>query len=157
MPKTYPVEVRLFALQKKKEGHTWDKVAEMVKQNFGLDPPPSKRQMTKWSGGASMPKAAIAELNHRLPKYAPEWLSVHQDELMRMFAEVLAEAVRGRDFRVPMAKSFLWLTKEILGSEPLRVAWAEFTQEEERLQQGSNAISDKARTPFTEREAKEVE
>lgn len=48
MPKKYPVEVRLFAVQKKQEGHSWDRVAEMVKQNFGLDPPPSCRQMIEW-------------------------------------------------------------------------------------------------------------
>ena len=152
MPKKYPVEVRLFALQKKKEGHTWNRVAEIVKQNFGLDPPPSERQMAKWLARSSAPKDVMEELNRRLPKYAPEWLSAHQDELIKMFAEILAEGVRGRDIRVLMAKPFLRLAEGIFGSEPLRIAWTEFIEEEEQLQQDSNAISDKGRTPFTEGE-----
>ena len=48
MPKKYAIEVRLFAVQRKAEGHSWDRVAEMVMQNFSLDQPPSRRQMTKW-------------------------------------------------------------------------------------------------------------
>ena len=94
MPKKYPVEVRLFAVQKKREGHSWDRVAEMVRQNFGLDSAPSRRQMTKWVTKNSLPDVIMKEINHRLPKYAPEWLSTQQDVL----AKVFAEGMRGKDF-----------------------------------------------------------
>ena len=67
MPKKYPVEVRLFAVQKKAEGHSWDRVAEMVRENFGLNPPPSRRQMTKWVTKKPLLDVEIKEIEHRLP------------------------------------------------------------------------------------------
>jgi len=151
MPKKYPVEVRLFAVQKKREGHSWDKVAEMVRQNFSLDPPPSRRQMTKWVTKNSLPDVVMREINHRLPKYAPVWLSTQQDVL----AKVFAEGMRGKDFGILMAKWMFSQMKAILGPQRLTTAWAEFTEEEARIQQGSNSTSDKMGTPFTEETVRE--
>jgi len=145
MPKKYPVEVRLFAVQKKREGHSWDRVAEMVRQNFGLDSAPSRRQMTKWVSKNSLPDVLMKEINHRLPKYAPEWLSTQQDVL----AKVFAEGMSGKDFGIVMAKWMFSQMKAILGPQRLTTAWAEFIEEEARIQQGSNSTSDKMGTPFT--------
>ncbi|MBM3119190.1 MAG: hypothetical protein FJ006_06490 [Chloroflexi bacterium] len=146
MPKKYPVEIRLFAVQKKMEGHSWDRVAEMVRQNFGLNSAPSRRQMTKWVAKNSLPDVVMKEINHRLPKHAPEWLSTQQDVL----AKVLAEGMRGKDFGILMAKWMFSQMKAILGPQRLTMAWDEFTEEEARLQQDNNATSDKTGTPFTE-------
>ena len=146
MPKKYQVEVRLFAVQKKREGHSWDRVAEMVRQNFGLDSAPSRRQMTKWVTKNSLPDVVMKEINHRLPKYAPEWLSTQQDVL----SKVIAEGMSGKDFGILTAKWMFSQMEALLGHQRLRTAWAEFTEEEERLQQDSNATSDKIGTPFTE-------
>jgi hypothetical protein len=146
MPKKYPVEVRLFAVQKKGEGHSWDKVAEMVRQNFSLDSAPSRRQMTKWVTKNSLPDVVMKEINHRLPRYAPEWLIAQQDVL----AKVFAEGMRGKDFGILMAKWMFSQMKAMLGSQRLATAWAEFTEEEEHIQQDSNATSDKMGAPFTE-------
>ena len=146
MPKKYPVEVHLFAVQKKREGHSWDKVAEMVRQNFSLERPPSRRQMTKWVTSNSLPGVAVQEMNHRLPRYAPAWLSTQQDVL----AKVFAEGMRGKDFGILMAKWMFSQMKVILGPQRLTTAWAEFTEEEARIQQVSGSTSDKMVTPFTE-------
>jgi len=146
MPKKYQVEVRLFAVQKKREGHSWDRVAEMVRQNFGLDSAPSRRQMTKWVTKNSLPDVVMKEINHRLPKYAPEWLSTQQAVL----AGVIAEGMSGKDFGILTAKWMFSQMEALLGPQRLRTAWAEFIEEEERIQQDSNATSDKMGTPFTE-------
>ena len=146
MPKKYQVEVRLFAVQKKREGHSWDRVAEMVKQNFGLDSAPSRRQMTKWIAKNSLPDVVMKEINHRLPEYAPEWLSTQKDVL----AGVIAEGMSGKDFGILTAKWMFSQMEALLGHQRLRTAWAEFTEEEACLQQDSNATSDKIGTPFTE-------
>jgi len=127
MPKKYPVEIRLFAVQKKQEGHSWDRVAEMVKENFGLDRSPSRRQMTKWVTRDSLSDAALKEIGNRLPAYGPEWLSTQQDVLARVFAE----GVRGKDFGILMAKWMFSQMKAMLGPERLETAWAEFRQEEQ--------------------------
>jgi len=147
MPKKYPVEVRLFAVRKKKEGHSWNRVAEMVRQNFGLDSAPSRRQMTKWITTAdAIPDAVVREIQHRLPKFAPTWMNTHEDAL----SAVVTEGMRGKDFRILMAKWMFWQMKEALGYDQVQAAWAEFTEEEACLQQDSNATSDKIGTPFTE-------
>ena len=134
MPKKYPMEVRLFAVQKKREGHSWDRVAEMLSQNFSLDSTPSRRQMTKWVTRNSGPDVVMREINHRLPKYAPEWLTTQQDVLTK----VVAEGMRGKDFGILMAKWMFSQMREILGSQRLTTAWAEFTEEQEQLQGASN-------------------
>ena len=146
MPKKYQVEVRLFAVQKKREGHSWDRVAEMVKQNFGLDSAPSRRQMTKWITKNSLPDVVMKEISHGLPKYAPEWLSTQQDVL----AGVIAEGMSGKDFGILTAKWMFSQMEALLGPQRLRTAWVEFIGEEKRIQQDSNATSDKIGTPFTE-------
>jgi len=148
MPKKYPVEVRLFAVQKKREGHSWDRVAEMVKQNFTLESVPSRRQMTKWVTKNSLPDAVISEIKHRLPERVPEWMSSQQDVL----AKVLAEGMSGKDFGIVMAKWMFSQVKTTLGPERLKAAWAEFMEEEARLQQGRDATSDKTETPATREE-----
>lgn len=145
MPKKYPVEVRVFAVQKKGEGYSWDKVAEMVRQHFSLDSAPSRRQMTKWVTRNSLPDVVMKEVNYRLPKYAPEWLSTQQDVL----SKVVAEGMRGKDFGILMAKWMFSQMQALLGAQRLTTAWAEFAEEQSRLQQNNNATSDKMGTPFT--------
>jgi hypothetical protein len=132
MPKKYPVEVRVFAVLRKREGHSWDRVAEMVKRNFGLDPPPSRRQMTKWVTKEPLPDVVMKEMEHRLPTFTPEWMSTQRDALTR----VLSEGMTGKDFRIVMAKWMFSQLKWVLGPDQLRIAWAEFTEEEERLEKG---------------------
>ena len=146
MPKMYPAEVRLFTVQKKREGHSWDRIAEMVRQNFGLDSAPSRRQMTKWITKNSLSDVVMKEISREIPKYAPEWMNTQQDVL----AKVFAEGMRGKDFGIVMAKWMFSQMKAMLGPQRLRTAWTEFTEEEARIQQGSNSTSDKMGTPFTE-------
>jgi len=151
MPKKYPVEVRLFAVQKKREGHSWDRVAEMVRQNFSIDPPPSRRQMTKWVTKNSLPNVVMKEIDHRLPKYAPEWLSTQQDVLSKM----IAEGMSGKDFGILTAKWMFSQMEALLGPERLRTAWGEFTGEEAHTQQDLNTASDIMRALSTEEIANE--
>lgn len=61
MPKTYQMNVRLFAVNKRVEGYAWDEIAELVKQEFDLASPPSRRQMTKWVDQHTLPRRVIAD------------------------------------------------------------------------------------------------
>ncbi|MFC1911029.1 hypothetical protein ACFLXC_07155, partial [Chloroflexota bacterium] len=47
MPKVYPFEVRLFAVEKKRQGHSWDKIAELIREEFKIQSP-NRRQMSVW-------------------------------------------------------------------------------------------------------------
>ena len=146
MPKKYPVDVRLFAIQKKREGHSWDRVAELVRQNFGLDSAPSRRQMTKWITKNSLSDVVMKEISREIPKYAPEWMNTQQDVL----AKVFAEGMRGKDFGILMAKWMFSQMRVTLGLQRLTTAWAEFIEEEERIQQDNNATSEQTAAPFAE-------
>lgn len=139
MPKKYPVEVRLFAVQKKAEGHSWDRVAEMVGQDFGLDPPPSRRQMTKWAGkGASdsLAHLAMKKVEQDLPKFGAEWLDKQREPLLSMIVEVF----RGKDFRMLMAKWFFSQLESLLGTDCFRMAVDEFLQEQDQYQEAQTMV-----------------
>ncbi|MCL0065766.1 hypothetical protein M1N79_02635 [Dehalococcoidia bacterium] len=149
MPKKYPVEVRLFAVETRREGHSWEMVEEMVRTHFSLDSAPSRRQMAKWVAKNSLPEVVMTEIRHRLPRYAPEWLSTQQGVLLKVIAEA-AEGMKGKDFGIVMAKLMFSQMKAMLGMPTMTTAWAEFTEEEELLQQDTNALADKTGAPFTE-------
>ena len=68
---------------------------------------------------------------------------------------MFAEGMRGKDFGILMAKWMFSQMEAILGFQRLTTAWAEFTEEEARIQQGSNSTSDKMGTPFTEETVRE--
>jgi hypothetical protein len=88
----------------------------------------------------------MKEINHGLPKYARGWLSTRKDVL----AGVIAEGMSGKDFGILTAKWMFSQMEALLGPQRLRTAWAEFIEEEERIQQDSNATSDKMGALFTE-------
>ena len=147
MPKKYPVEVRLFAIQKKSEGHTWERVAEMVRQNFGLDSVPSRRQMTKWvANKMSVSDIVLDRVGRGLPNYTTQFLTGQQDAMTR----IVTDAMSGKDFGILIMKWMLSQMKATFGAQRLAAAWTEFTEEEARLEKDSNATSDKMETPFTE-------
>ena len=72
MPKKYPIEVRLFATQKRNEGRSWDEVGELIKQRFNIESAPSRRQMIKWVNRPPTADDFVNEIDHRLPGYSPE-------------------------------------------------------------------------------------
>ena len=132
MPKKYPVEVRLFAVQKKAEGHSWDRVAEMVMQNFGFDRPPSRRQMTKWvKTGDAIPNLMLEQIKSRLPAFAPGWLSTQQELMGKLYTEWMM----GKDPNLVLAKAFLSQLRGFIGPEKLRMALDEFAREEKQHEQ----------------------
>jgi hypothetical protein len=112
MPKKYPIEVRLFAVRKREEGHSWNRIADMVRENFHLDPPPSQRQMIEWVTSSSL---------------GVVWLGTEQDDLAKLFAE----AMRGKDFGILMAKWMFLQMKAVMGSQRMTIAWTEFTKGED--------------------------
>ena len=142
MPKNYPVEVRVFAVQKKKEGHTWERVAEMVRQNFGLDPVPSRRQMTKWMAKTSVSDLVLARVGRDLPNYATQMLTQQHDAM----AKIVADVMSGKDFGIVIMKWMLSQMKANFGAQRLTAALAELTQEEARLEKDRNVANDKIGT-----------
>ncbi len=126
MPKEYASEVKLFALQKKREGHTWEEVRDLIKQKFALDSVPSRRQMTKWVSNISVPGLVIDRVGRGLPDYITQMLSQQQDA----FVKIMNEAMGGKDFNVLILKWMLSQMKDEFGIEKLKAAWTEFEEEE---------------------------
>ena len=142
MPKNYPVEVRVFAVQKKKEGHTWERVAEMVRQNFGLDSVPSRRKMTKWMAKTSVSDLVLARVGRDLPNYATQMLTQQHDAM----AKIVADVMSGKDFGIVIMKWMLSQMKANFGAQRLTAALAELTQEEARLEKDRNVANDEIGT-----------
>ena len=144
MPKKYPVDVRLFVVQTRAQGHSWDKVSEMVKEKFELERCPSQRQMSKWVFKGSVPEDAMGEIKHRLPAFASDWINIQQDSVTR----AIAESIAGKQPLVVWAKWMFSQLKWVFGFEVMKAAWAEFSEEEE----SASSTADKAETSFTEPE-----
>ncbi len=142
MPRKYPVEVRLFAVQKKKEGHTWERVAEMVRQNFGLDSVPSRRQMTKWVAKTSVSDIVLERVGRGLPNYATQMLTGQHDAM----AKIVVDVMSGKDFGIVIMKWMLSQMKVTFGAQRLTAALAELTEEEASLEKDRNTASDKIGT-----------
>ncbi|MDP2918922.1 MAG: hypothetical protein Q8O43_01720 [Dehalococcoidia bacterium] len=142
MPKNYPIEVRVFAVQRKKEGHTWERVAEMVRQHFGLDSVPSRRQMSKWMAKTSVSDVVFDRVGRELPKDVTQMFTGQRDTMAKIFAEMMT----GKDSRILIMKWMFSQMKAEFGAQLLTAAWAEFTEEEARLEKDGNATSDKIGT-----------
>ena len=143
MPKNYPVEVRVFAVQKKKEGHTWERVAEMVRQNFGLDSVPSRRQMTKWMAKTSVSDLVLDRVGRELPKDAAQMFTGQRDTMAKIFTEMMT----GKDSRILIMKWMFSQMKAEFGAQLLTAAWAEFKEEEAPLEKDKTTAEDKAVPP----------
>lgn len=130
MPKKYPVEIRLFAVQKKAEGHSWDKVAAMVREKFALDSPPSRRQMAKWvTARAALPEVALDDIARKLPQFGSKWLDSERGSLLGLFGEIM---FRSKGFRINAAKWALTELKNELGDDILRTAWSQVMGEKKQ-------------------------
>jgi len=128
MPKKYPTHVQLFASQKRIEGYSWDEVAELVKQECGLDPPPSRRQMTKWVDQWTLPRRIITDTGDNMT-----W--------------------HGADSGVVVVKWMLVQMEEIVGPERLMRAWGEFTRERGGLYVGAMVRDSSGHSGFDGRKA----
>ena len=142
MPKNYPIEIRMFAVQRKKEGYTWERVAEMVRQNFGPDSVPSRRQMTKWMANTSVSDFVLARVGRELPKDAAQMFIGQRNTMAKIFAEMMT----GKDSRILIMKWMFSQMKAEFGTQRLTDAWAEFTEEEARLEKDRNVANDKIGT-----------
>jgi hypothetical protein len=129
MPRLYPLEVRVFAAQRRTEGHSWDRVAELVQQRFGLDRPPSRRQMSKWAKEITPSTLAghtVREMQRRLPAAASSFLSNSSSIIERVMAAGLA----GEDVGKMLVKWMLEEAKTIVGPQRFEEALAEFQMKE---------------------------
>lgn len=134
MPKKFPVEVHWYAIQKKREGYSWDEVAEMVKREFALDPPPSRRQMTKWLTTGTQPEVMAEQIKQAMR--SPEKMSKFLESVP--LVQLITEELTGKDFGVLTAKYYLSQLEALVDFQALKKAWAEFAEEKERSQESSN-------------------
>lgn len=101
--------------------------------------------MTKWITKNSLPDVVIKEISNRLPKDVPGRLSTRNDVL----AGLIAEGMSGKDFGILTAKWMFSQMEALLGPQRLRTPWAEFLEEEVRLQHDINVTNDKLGTSST--------
>lgn len=129
MPKTYSVEVRLFALRQRAEGHPWERVRELVRAQFGIDPPPSRRQMEKWTKDTdrrSLARVTLRELRRGLPHAEEEIVARAGDGLV---LKLLAADLAGHDVPVVIGVWLVGLMEDILGTDRFKQVLEEYLKD----------------------------
>lgn len=129
MPKTYSVEVRVFALRQRAEGHPWERVRELVRTQFGIDPPPSRRQMEKWAKDTdrrSLARVALRELRRGLPKVEEEIVERAGHSLI---PKVLVADLMGDDVGKVIGVWLVGLMEDILGTDRFKQVLEEYLKD----------------------------
>ena len=116
MPRTYPVEVRLFVVNKKREGHSWDRVAELVKQEFNIESP-GRRQMSKW-----VKTIDRSTINQALEQTATKELEAKKGQAIAMAMDDLLPRLwkardAGEDIEYRGWSWFFGIQENVLGSK----------------------------------------
>ena len=116
MPRMFPVEVRLFVVEKKKGGHSWDRVAELVQQEFKIRPP-SRRQMVKWLKTTDRPA-----IDHALEQKAKQELETRKGQAIAMAMDDLLPRLwkvrdAGEDIEYHGWSWFFGIQENVLGSK----------------------------------------
>ena len=91
MPKMYPLEVRLFAVEKKRMGHSWDRVAELISQEFKIKPP-SRRQMGIWLKGTH-PDDSVGQIREKMLSPAAMMELLRSVPLSKVLVEELTREI----------------------------------------------------------------
>ncbi|MDP3062474.1 MAG: hypothetical protein Q8O40_04560 [Chloroflexota bacterium] len=129
MPKMYPVAVRNFAVAKRREGHAWSEVREMIKRDFGVDPAPTVRQMATWASRAGDPEALAQMAMQQVRRAAPEARAQAEAHVQSIVQDAVRASLDGQDAGVMLARWFFSLVLENLekqlGVERLNRAFAE--------------------------------
>lgn len=128
MPKTYPLEVRIFAAQRRRENRSWDEVANLIKQRFQLDHAPTRRQMSKWLEEitpATLAQLAVSGVQEKMSGRVPGFVEQHGDFL----ENVVKAGLRGEDFGKSIVKWMLAQAEGMVGQERVEAAVKEYLAE----------------------------
>ncbi len=120
MPKIYPLEVKLFTVEKRKAGHSWDRVSELVSEEFKIQRP-SRRQMSKWQKELSITEG----LKQAFSEDAKKKAEVAKGETLRQVIDGLiptllaAKEYTGEGFEYSGWRWFFQAVEEVLGRTKL--------------------------------------
>src|SRR3990172_13337775 len=121
MPRSYPLEVKVFAVQQRMAGHPWGEVRELVRQQFGIPRLPGRRQMRLWQKeleSSPLPDAIQTEVKRQWPGAEQQ----AREQVDRVMPEMLSATLRGEDVVVFVGKLVLgWLEKEAGPSRFMRI------------------------------------
>lgn len=117
MPRKYPVEVRVFAVQKKKQGHSWDKVRELMRQEFKIEPP-TARQMGKWLKTTTADSIAHLVAKEIIRKQAPGVQKFRKDlRESEAFEDLIVSHIMGGDLNALMMSYSMKILEDTMGTE----------------------------------------
>jgi len=121
MPKIYPLEVKLFAVEKRRAGHSWDRVSELVSEEFKIQRP-SRRQMSKWQKELSITEGLKQVFSEDVRKKA----EVAKGETLRQVIDGLiptllaAREYTGEEFEYSGWRWFFQAVEGVLGRAKLK-------------------------------------
>ena len=153
MPRVYPLEVRLFAVEKKKMGYTWDRVADLIREEFKIEPP-NRRQMGVWlkklSSGEGLERAFIEDAAKKAEVAKGQALTRVVEGLIPTL--LAARDYSGEEFEYSGWRWFFQAVEEVLGRDKFeRFTSRYFKEPKAEVQPPTEAH------PLEERESKEKE
>ena len=153
MPRVYPLEVRLFAVKKKKLGHSWDRVAELIREEFKIEPP-NRRQMGVWLKNLSLTegveRALVEDAGKKAEIAKAQALTRVVDGLIPTL--LAARDYSGEEFEYSGWRWFFQAVEEVLGRDKFeRFTSRYFKEPKAEVQPPTEAH------PPEERESKEKE
>ena len=81
MKNTYSPEIKLFALDRRREGKGWGEVRSLIRDKFNPDPMPSRRAMQRWD------ELDYEELSSKVASRTQRHVKVAKDDNLTKAAE----------------------------------------------------------------------
>ena len=126
----FSFEVKLFALNSRREGKGWGEIRRSIKQRFNIDPP-TTRSLQKWEKETDR-----GVLNHALKEKAKKEAETIKGQALTIVAEDLLPRLwktrdAGEDIEYAGWKWFFSIVENTLGSEKLKRFLKQYLSERE--------------------------
>lgn len=127
----YSLEVKLFALEKRRDGSGWGEVRRSIRERFGIEPP-TIRAMQRWEKQLATRK----DLAHALSEDARKKAEVAKMQTLTQVAGGLLPHLwvakdAGEDIESAGWKWFFSIVENVLGSEKFKRFLSEYLAERE--------------------------
>lgn len=128
----YSLEVKLFAIEKRRDNSPWEEVRQAIKEKFGIQPP-TIRQMERWEKQL----ATREDLFKALPEEVKKKAEVARTQTLTQVADGLLPTLwmardAGEDLEYAGWKWFFSIVENILGTEKFKRFLNAYLAEQDR-------------------------
>ena len=115
----FKTEVKIFALNQRKQRKKWNEIKESIKEQFGIDPP-TVRAMQKWEkrlDQTSLPVELMKDIKGKMPEIERD---SRNKFIQSLLPAVLQANVMGEDMEITAWKWFLEFMENEIGRDKVK-------------------------------------